>query len=54
LEQGSYDFSSYGVALSKSSDLYLYVVVTYDEDITEQPDNLTADVTAEVNFVQAD
>ena len=54
LEQGSYDFSSYGVALSKSSDLYLYVVVTYDEDITEQHDNLTADVTAEVNFVQAD
>ena len=54
VEQGSYDFSSYGVALSKSSDLYLYVVVTYDEDITEQHDNLTADVTAEVNFVQAD
>ena len=52
--QGSYDFSSSGTAVLSGDSIYLYVVAAYNEDITEQPENLNADVTAEMNFVQAD
>ena len=50
----SYDFSAEDdVRLPSGENLFLVLLIDYD-DVTEQPENLNADISFELNYVQAD